>query len=151
MPFLILIYTIVASKHKRKTFAHHSSEATSTLAEYSKPMKYNKFIKELTDACLLGDSDKMIDDILGPMITSTHTISSNEEHLSTDIHEAFAKKSQIKLLYPRTSLKNAQPFRERPSKDRSRRFMVGSLPFDNIACDEIFSYMQKSVLDYLPF
>ncbi len=34
------------------------------------------------------------------------------------------------------SLKQAQPYRERPSKDRSRRFMVGELPLDHVVNDE---------------
>ena len=51
-------HTIVASKHKRKTFARHSSDTTSsTLTEYSKPKNYSEFVKELTNTCVLGDKD----------------------------------------------------------------------------------------------
>ncbi len=34
------------------------------------------------------------------------------------------------------ALKQAQPYRERPSKDRSRRFMVGELPLDHVVNDD---------------
>ena len=76
---LIEGHSIVASKHKRKTSALHSSEAVSpTLAGYRKPKMYSEFVKELTDACTLGneDSKQAISD-LAPQVADA--LKSNEQ------------------------------------------------------------------------
>ena len=192
--------TIVASKHKRRTHGNHSGEAPSpSIKNYVKPKSYDNFVKELTEACLLGDKDskdaitslapemtkalkkakpeqwenpniaieerpsdlsiiadksasrsaatpslheELIDSILGPC-SATQTPPTIEEH--TGINEALANiimdmdHATDEASLPRkvsTLLKAVQPYRERPSKDRSKRFMVGDLPFDAASDNE---------------
>ena len=45
----------------------------------------------------------------------------------------------------RSILKGLQPYRERPSKDRSRRFIAGDLPFDQSVPSEhdLYNYQNN--------
>lgn len=91
--------------------------------------------------------DQLIEQVLGPVAASQPSNSSNGHN--DDIHEAFAnlimdmEYTSLPKQMP-TMLKATQPYREKPSKDRSKRFMVGSLPFD-IACDEHDVYCNQFI------
>ena len=95
-----------------------------------------------TTRCLtLELFDGLIEGVLGPKSTGTDQMTPSEMCMPADVDEACAnllmdmdyitnsddspKPTETKQL-----LKNAQPFRERPSKDRSRRFIVNELPFN---------------------
>ncbi len=88
--------------------------------------------------------DELIESVLGPhQANSSHSSSTSQSRVSIDdIDEACANLVLDMELFPDSehsqnlpapkmiakALKQAQPYCGRPSKDRSRRFMVGELP-----------------------
>lgn len=195
--------SIVAPKKKKKTCARDSSDKPSQLyTTYKKPDNYEKFVKELEDACVKGEEeaktiisklaphmkkklkeekqwdkpeiaieivphsslkiikkdkseicqispmphDKIVDSLLGSITRSRTQVESNPE-ANPEIDSAYANLLTDLTIEDETQcsssvLKGLQPFRERPSKDRSRRFAAGELPFDKTtSCEhDIINY-----------
>ena len=92
------------------------------------------------------DFVKLIDAVLGKDHISGNTVSIHQDLANSDIAEAYANliadvtvtesdpESSADSSPPspkriRSLIKGMQPYRERPSKDRSRRFAAGQLPF----------------------
>ena len=80
---------------------------------------------------------EIINAILGPRNSAQTPIVDSEMHPDTDsayanfITDICAEDDQlVSRKNIRSILKGLQPYRERPSKDRSRRFIAGDLPFD---------------------